>query len=46
MVIRSSGADGIFSGNRYELGGFQPVDADQDLVWMDGFFIRWPQGKD
>jgi hypothetical protein len=46
MAIRSPGNDGTFSGNRYELGAFQPGDANQDLVWMNGFFIRWPERKD
>jgi hypothetical protein len=46
MAIRSSGNDGVFSGNRYDLGVFSPGDANQDLVWMDGFFVRWPERKD
>lgn len=46
MAIRSPGQDGTFSGNRYELGSFLPVESDQDLVWMDGFFIRRPQRED
>jgi len=45
MAIRSAGSDGKFSGTHYETGGFTPADAGQDLVWMDGFFIRWPEKK-
>ena len=22
-----------------------PGDADQDIPWMDGFFLRWPEAK-
>src|SRR5262249_45586770 len=43
MAIRSAGSDGKFSGTHYEFGAFKPADAGQDLVWMDGFFIRWPK---
>lgn len=46
MAIRSAGSDGTFSGDRYKLGGFSPAETDQDLVWMDGFFIRWPERKE
>jgi hypothetical protein len=46
MAIRSAGADGTFSGERYKLGAFPLAEMDQDLVWMDGFFIRWPERKE
>jgi hypothetical protein len=46
MAIRSAGADGTFSGDRYKLGAFPPAEMDQDLVWMDGFFVRWPERKE
>jgi hypothetical protein len=46
MAIRSAGADGTFSGDRYKLGAFPRAETDQDLVWMDGFFIRWPERKE
>lgn len=42
MAIRSAGADGVFSGDRYDGPGFQPAEANEDLVWIDGFFFRWP----
>lgn len=42
MAIRSAGKDGAFSGTRYENGTFPAAEEDQDLVWMEGFFIRWP----
>ena len=43
MAIRSGGSDGQFSGGTYTLGAFPPSDETQDLVWMDGYFVRWPQ---
>ena len=24
-------------------GGFEPTDYAQDIIWADGFFVRWPQ---
>ena len=41
--IRSAGADGKFEGNLYEVGPFDPDDQDRDVVWLDGYFVRWPQ---
>ena len=43
MLIRSGGRDGVFSGTTYTVTGFDPTDYDQDIVWADGFFVRWPQ---
>jgi hypothetical protein len=45
MGLRSAGRDGRFSGDLYVIGPFDPADADQDIPWMDGFFIRWPEAK-
>ncbi len=45
MGLRSAGRDGQFSGNVYEVGAFSPPEYDQDVVWMDGYFLRWPQKK-
>jgi hypothetical protein len=25
------------------VGGFSAGDASQDLVWKDGYFVRWPE---
>ncbi len=44
MAVRSAGRDGSFSGTAYEVGAFPPADHDQDITWMDGFFVRWPNG--
>jgi type II secretion system protein G len=43
MAIRSAGQGGIVAGNTYVAGSFEPTDYAQDLVWADGFFVRWPQ---
>ena len=45
MGIRSPGRDGTFSGGRYTVGAFDPGDFDEDIVWADGTFVRWPQRK-
>lgn len=46
MGIRSPGRDGKFSANNYTVGAFDPDDLDEDIVWADGFFVRWPQVKE
>jgi hypothetical protein len=43
MGIRSPGRDGVFSGTDYKLEAFDPGDFYEDIVWSDGFFVRWPQ---
>jgi general secretion pathway protein G len=43
MAIRSSGLDGAPSGDTYTYGSFFPTDYKQDIVWTDGFFVRWPE---
>ena len=43
MAMRSGGRDDDFSGDTYTVVGFDPTDYDQDIVWADGFFVRWPQ---
>lgn len=45
MGLRSAGKDGRFSEDVYVIGAFSPADADQDIPWMDGFFVRWPEAK-
>jgi hypothetical protein len=42
MAVRSGGRDGRFSGDVYEISSFPPTDLDQDIVWIDGYFARWP----
>lgn len=48
MAIRSSGRDGdgttaAACGASITGGAFDPTDYDQDLIWADGFFVRYPQ---
>jgi prepilin-type N-terminal cleavage/methylation domain-containing protein len=45
MAIRSRGRDGKAEGDVYTATSFDPTNYDQDLVWADGFFIRWPQKR-
>ena len=42
MAVRSAGKDGQLSGSHYSVGGFEPSEFDQDIPWMDGYFVRWP----
>lgn len=46
MGIRSPGRDGRFSADSYTVTAFDPDDLDEDIVWADGFFVRWPQKKE
>jgi hypothetical protein len=43
MCIRSPGRDRAFSGTIYTAGAFDPGSYDEDIVWADGYFVRWPQ---
>jgi len=46
MAIRSQGRDGLPgpSGDPYTLGPFAASNYDEDIVWLDGFFVRYPAG--
>lgn len=44
VAIRSGGRDGRFQGTVYPVTSFQITDYDQDIVWTDGYFVRWPAG--
>lgn len=46
MSIRSPGRDGKFSAKSYTVTAFDPDDLDEDIVWADGFFVRWPQRQE
>jgi hypothetical protein len=44
MCVRSAGRDGKFSGTAYTTGKIGTKigeDFDQDLVWCDGYIVRW-----
>jgi hypothetical protein len=43
MALRSGGSDGSFDGSNYDIGSFASQETAQDLAWMDGFFVRWPE---
>ena len=43
LAVRSDGRDTSASTDKYTVAGFEPTDYDQDIVWADGFFVRWPQ---
>lgn len=42
FLVRSPGKDGKFSGTSYDKGEFDAASHDEDIVWMDGFFLRYP----
>jgi hypothetical protein len=43
MAVRSAGRDGVLSDGNYKVSAFKADDFDQDIAWMDGFFMRWPE---
>jgi general secretion pathway protein G len=46
LRIRSAGRDGVFQpppGEEWEPGLFLATDYDQDIVWADGYFVRYPK---
>jgi prepilin-type N-terminal cleavage/methylation domain-containing protein len=43
MLIGSGGRDRSTVAGTYTVGAFDPTDYDEDIVWADGFFVRWPQ---
>lgn len=42
-AVRSPGRGGTFSADSYSVSPFAPTDFNQDLVWADGYFVRWPE---
>jgi prepilin-type N-terminal cleavage/methylation domain-containing protein len=44
MAIRSRGRLGVAETDDYEVNPFIPTDYEQDMVWADGFWVRWPSG--
>jgi len=43
FLIASGGRDANVPGGTYTVGAFEPTDYDQDIIWADGLFLRWPQ---
>ncbi len=44
MGIRSRARDGAFDSATYTMGPFVATLYDSDIVWADGFFVRYPAG--
>jgi len=42
FLVASGGRDGVLDGS-YTFGTFDPTDYDQDIIWADGLFFRWPE---
>jgi hypothetical protein len=42
LAIRSPGRDGLYGAGPHLVGGFDSTDFDEDIVWADGYFVRWP----
>ena len=46
LIICSGGSDGTLTGadctKSYEVAPFVATDFPQDIVWADGYFVRWP----
>jgi len=48
IFICSASRDSVFQAcnlDEIPVEGFLSTDYDQDIVWADGFFVRWPEGK-
>jgi type II secretion system protein G len=43
MAIRSLGRDKTPESDQYTVTSFDPTDYDRDIVWADGFMVRYPQ---
>ncbi len=43
MLIRSKGRGGVAESGPFNVTSFDPTDYDRDIIWADGFFVRWPQ---
>ena len=44
MGIRSQGRDSKFGASQYTMGPFVATKYGEDIVWADGFFVRYPAG--
>ena len=48
LIVCSGGADGAIEGGRcaksWEVSPFVATKFDEDIVWADGYFVRWPAG--
>ena len=46
IAIASAGRDGAMGNATVTTGPFTPTRYDEDIIWADGFFVRWPGGAD
>jgi general secretion pathway protein G len=44
MGVRSMGRDNVFDTASYTMGPFVATKYGSDIVWADGFFVRYPAG--
>lgn len=47
VFICSAGREGVFgvcATTAIPVAPFHTTDYDQDIVWADGYFVRWPEG--
>lgn len=45
MAIRGYGRDQVADGSAYTPGAFLATMYDEDIVWADGYFVRYPSGS-
>ena len=45
LGIRSFARNGVSGGDVYTVGPFASSDYEQDIIWSDGLFIRYPEGS-
>jgi len=45
MAIRSPGKGGAIDSSSYTFGAFLATKYEQDIVWSDGYFVRYPAGQ-
>lgn len=43
MAIRSRGRDSQADTTSYTVTSFEPTDYNRDVIWADGFMVRWPE---
>ena len=45
MALRSAGQDGQYTGDTYQIAGFPDTEQAQDIAWIDGYFVHWPEAR-
>ncbi|MCB1037150.1 MAG: hypothetical protein KDD47_25200, partial [Acidobacteria bacterium] len=44
--VRSPGRNGTYEQEAHVPGPFDLEDFDHDIVWVDGYFLQWPEGPE